>query len=157
MGYSCAFAALRLSAPLFLALVVVCPTLFVVALAVVPLDVPLLAPGAGVICVPAVVVDVDAVVPVVSVTGTMLVPIAARFIPLEMVAVVTQFDDVGMLKGAAGVLRSPMVYTPPLGSVPVKRCAKVEHWGVPLIVVVGYQPGGSKGLMIMWSAPARQK
>lgn len=107
MGYICAFVALRLSAPLFLAVVVVCPALFVV-LAVVPLDVPLLAPGGGVISVPAV-VDVDAVVPVVSVTGTMLVPTAARFIPLEMVAVVTQFEDVGMLKGAEGVLRSPIV------------------------------------------------
>jgi len=105
IGYIWAFVVLKLSAPLFLAVVVDClaPVAVDVALPVVPL-----APGGGVVSVPAE-VAVGAVVPVVRETGTMLVPIDARFIPLEMVAVVTQFEEDGVLKGAAGVLRSPMV------------------------------------------------
>jgi hypothetical protein len=79
------------------------------------------------------------------------VPIApevndASAMPLAIVGVVTQFDELGMLNGALGVTVSPTVYGVGCPSAPVKtpvkNWAKVENCTVPSTVAVGYQPGG---------------
>jgi len=60
--------------------------------------------------------------------------------PFEMLDVVTQLEELGVVKGALGVTVSPTVYGVPLIS-PVKYCAKVEKLVVPS-TTVGYHPGG---------------
>lgn len=69
----------------------------------------------------------------------------ASGMPLEMVAFVTQLDELGMLKGAVGVTVSPTVYdvgfpSPPVYT-PVAYWANVENVVVPPLTS-GYQPGG---------------
>jgi hypothetical protein len=65
--------------------------------------------------------------------------------PLAMVDVVTQFDELGMVAGAEGVTVSPTVYDVVWPSLPVYTpvayCAKVEKVDVPPMTV-GYHPGG---------------
>ena len=70
-------------------------------------------------------------------------PSCVTAIPFAMVDVVTQLLEDGVEYGAAGVARSPTVYTEPPGSVPVYRWANVEKAGAPFMVAVGYHPGGS--------------
>lgn len=56
--------------------------------------------------------------PLLDGVGAAVAP-TARLTPLDMEEVLTQLDDFGVVYAPVGVVRSPMVYAPPLGSMPV--------------------------------------